>query len=93
MLSGKARKVLSGQDSGASARRNQLSLTKIERLCADEQFQNAKARETEAFDAAVSQSAVESSIDMYNNDVGKTFMTLLVHFEPTYNIIPTTCNM
>ena len=57
MLSGRARKDLADQD--AVARRNQLSLARLDKLCASEQFQAAKAQEKAAYDAAVSRSAVE----------------------------------
>jgi hypothetical protein len=55
MLSGKARKVLAEQDrSFSSARRNQLSLAKIEQMCKSQEFQSAAARDKAAYDAAVS---------------------------------------
>ena len=57
MLSGKARKDFANQE--AAARRNQLSLARLENMCASEHFQVAKAREKAAYEAAVSRSAVE----------------------------------
>ena len=55
MLSGKARKVLAEQDlSLSSARRNQLSLAKLEQMCKAQEFKSAAEREKAAYDAAVS---------------------------------------
>jgi hypothetical protein len=54
MLSGKARKVLAEQDlSLSSARRNQLSLAKLEQMCKAQEFKSAAEREKAAYDAAV----------------------------------------